>query len=908
MGWMLNDYQQKRDFGRTPEPAPHPARPSVGPLIFVVQKHNARRLHYDFRLEAEGVLKSWPIPKGPSLDPRVKRLAMMVEDHPLDYASFEGVIPKGEYGAGEVVVWDAGTYSPEEGGQLWFHDPPEAGRLVREGLDRGKLSVFLRGHKLKGLWTLVRTSRGKGQWLLIKHPDRFANSERDILADERSVLSGLTIADLQSGRLPPKDQRLVVRPGDAAGARPAPPPRTVKPMLATLASRPFSAPGWLFEPKLDGVRAIAIVTGGRVRLLSRRGLDMTPQYPSVAEELAGQPEQSLVLDGEIVALDERGVPSFALLQRRIGLTRAADIQHAENAVPVVYYAFDLLYAGGWDVCAAPLWQRKTLLATILVPTDHVRLLEHFEEDGEEAFEAAVALGFEGVVAKRRDSVYEAGRRSRAWLKVKSTSEAEFVVGGYSAGAGSRAGSFGALLLGYYDDGRLTYAGHVGAGFDEATLASLRRRLETLRQEECPFSSQPSLNAPTVWVRPELVARVRFAQWTPDGRLRSPVFAGLREDKAPAEVRREVPVAPPAGAENRLPAGTVAGVLEQLSEPASEMVIEVEGQEVSLTNLDKEMWPASADRPAITKRDLLIYLARVSPYILPHLRDRPLTLARYPDGARGEGFYQKHWDTALPDFVATVRLWSDSNVGDGDYLMCNNLATLLWLGQIAALELHTWHSRVSPEPDGHHLSRQFAGSEENISGSLLNYPDFVVFDLDPYVFPAGQGDYEGAPINRKAFAKACEVALYLKEILDSLSLSSFVKTSGRRGLHVYVPILRQLDYDAVRAIAGTLGKFLVRAHPRDVTMEWAVEKRRGKVFYDHNQNARGKTLACVYSPRATPEASVSMPLRWEELSGADPADFTMLTVPDRLQETGDLWALLLREKHGLAGLLGQEALP
>ncbi len=900
---MLYEYQQKRDFERTPEPPPKGRAPSEGPLIFVIQKHNARRLHYDFRLEVDGVLKSWPIPKGPSLDPKGRRLAMMVEDHPLEYASFEGVIPRGEYGAGEVIVWDAGTYSPEEDGQLWFHDRGEAERRVREGLEAGKLSLFLRGQKLKGSWALVRTRRGENQWLLIKHRDAFATSDEDVLTRERSVLSGLTIEDLKAGHMPPRGQRLIVRPQDAAGARQAPLRLAVKPMLATLAEGPFSAPGWFFEPKLDGVRAIAIVADGRVRLLSRRGLDMAAQYPSLAGELAQQPAGSLVFDGEIVALDERGVPSFHLLQQRLGLTRPADIQRAESAIPVVYYVFDLLYAEGWDLCAAPLWQRKALLSALLAPRNGVRLLEHFEEDGEEAYEAAVALGFEGVVAKRKDSLYEAGRRSRAWLKVKKTLEDEFVIGGYSAGAGSRAGSFGALLLGYYEDGRLTYAGHVGAGFDDSALASLRQRLDRLRAEECPFAEEPPLNAPTTWVRPKLVARVRFAQWTPDGRLRSPVFVGLREDKAPAEVRREAPAPPPPGAVHSLPAQTVHGVLEQLARPAGELALRVEGYEISLTNLDKEMWPALDGRPALTKRDLLAYLARVSPYILSHLRNRPLTLARYPDGIRGEGFYQKHWDAPLPEFVATVRLWSDSNAGDGDYLMCNNLPTLLWLGQMGTLELHTWYSRIDPEPDGYHLSLEFAGSEEKIRGSLLNYPDFIVFDLDPYVAQPGE---PGA--SRKAFAKTCEVALYLKELLDSLSLSSFLKTSGRAGLHVYVPIQRRLDYDAARAVAETLGRFLVRAHPRDVTMEWTVAKRRGKVFYDHNQNARGKTLASVYSPRATPEASVSMPLRWDELANAHPADFTIVTAPARLEDAGDLWARILEEKHDLAGLLAEPASP
>ena len=345
------------------------------------------------------------------------------------------------------------------------------------------------------------------------------------------------------------------------------------------------------------------------------------------------------------------------------------------------------------------------------------------------------------------------------------------------------------------------------------------------------------------------------------------------------------------------------MLSQLADDRDEFTLKVGGHKVPVTNLNKELWPATGDQRALTKRDLLVYLARVSRFVLPHLKDRPLTLTRYPNGITQQHFYQKHWQGKLPPFVDTVSLYSGHNEGDGDYLMCNNLSTLLWLGQLADIELHTWYSRVSPEPDGHHLPATFTGSDETIRNSLLNYPDFIVFDLDPYIYSGAEAKGEEPQLNRSAFAKTCEVALWLKEILDALSLSSFVKTTGRTGLHVYVPILRQLDYSAVRSACETIGKFLVRAHPRDITMEWSVEKRTGKVFYDHNQNVRGKTLASLYSPRPSPHAGVSMPILWDELGSVYPTDFTILTSPDRLEGTGDLWTDILKEKHDFESLLG-----
>jgi bifunctional non-homologous end joining protein LigD len=903
----LEAYDEKRDFARTAEPPPKLPATGEGPLTFVVQKHAARQLHYDFRLELDGVLKSWSVPRGPSLDTDDKRLAVMVEDHPLDYASFEGIIPKGEYGAGQVIVWDNGTYSPDEGGYS-FADRAEAEERMRLDLAGGKLSITLRGHKLKGSWTLVKMQRGEHDWLLIKHRDAIADAERDITGEDRSVVCGLSIEDLKNGHLPPQRGLEPVAFAALPNVRRAPLPEALAPMLATPASKPFSDPAWLFEPKLDGVRTIAILRDSKLRLLSRRGLEVAHQYPALAAELAEQPAGELVLDGEIVAPDEDGRPSFELLQQRLNLTREADIRRAEAEIAVLYFAFDCLHIDGYDLRRVPLEHRRAVLERVLAPSDRVRLLEQFAGEGEAAYNAAVDLGLEGVVAKRRAGSYRDGQRSPDWLKIKSTQSDEFVVGGYTAGQGNRAETFGALLLGQYEDGKLVYRGSVGSGFDDRTLASLRERLDAIAREARTFTEEPSMvKGPITWVEPELVAEVKFAQRTNDGLLRAPVFLRLRDDM-PAQQAQHVEVVAPVSTASQAaqpaPAtqADVDDLLAQLAQKKDKLTLVVQGHKVPVTNLDKEFWPKLGRQRALTKRDLLVYLTQVSPVLLPHLRDRPLTLTRYPNGIAAGHFYQKHIEQPRPEFAETVRVFSSHNEGDSDYLLCNNLPTLLWLGQLADLELHTWYSRVSPEPDGHGLGTEFWGSEEQIDASLLNYPDFIVLDLDPYIYSGREARGEEPELNKKAFAKTREVALWLKDILDTLGLSSFLKTSGRTGLHIYAPILRNLDYDVARAAAEAIGKFLLQQHPRDVTMEWTVDKRAGKVFFDHNQNVRGKTLASVYSPRPLPEAAVSMPLRWDELADVYPTDFTLLTAPQRIAEVGDLWSGILDAKKDLAAML------
>ena len=888
---MLDEYQKKRDFQHTPEPQ-MAGKTRGSALIFVVQKHSARQLHYDFRLEVDGVLKSWAVAKGPSLDPGTKRLAVMVEDHPLDYAGFEGIIPAGQYGGGQVIIWDRGTYSPDEDGELHFGDRDAADKMMRQGLASGKISVTLRGEKLKGSWTLVRMQKIEKNWLLIKHRDEYANSSRDVLAAEKSAVSGLTVADLKTGRLPGKDPAPALKPGEITGAAKKTIPTVISPMLASLAAAPFSDDKWLFEPKLDGFRTLAFLNRGKARLQSRNGLDVTSHYRTLVQSLEKQPASQLVLDGEIIALDARGKLCFQCLQGYLKSINRLSKDKIEAPSAIIYYVFDILYLDGYDLKKVPLQERKELLQSVVVPDKNVHLVEHFARDGETVYRAAIANGMEGVVAKRQDSMYEEGKRAKSWLKIKAHSSDEFVICGYTPGTGSRVKTFGALVLGYYDaKNELRPAGNVGTGFDDDLLQSLKKQLDKITIKNSPFHVEIEGAAQIIWVRPELVAEIKFAEWTKDGRLRAPVFHRLRDDKPLAGVHpAQVIETDPQNAQR----STVKNIkqpdnwLSQLDNKETNFIVEAAEQKVSLSNLDKILWPERAGQKAVTKRALIIYLAKVSPYLLPHLKDRPLSLSRYPDGVDGEHFFQKHY-SPVPDFVETVPL-SSHDTPKQEYLLCNNPATLLWLGQIADIELHIWFSRTKPGPDFKVATRSKKGAD-----FYADYPDFLIFDIDPYIYSGKEAAGHEPELNRMAFRQTCRVALLVKQTLDKFSCPSFVKTSGKTGLHVFIPIERQLDFHGTHELAEKLSKFLQQKYPDLITTDWAVEKRKGKIFLDYNQNVRGKTLASIYSPRPAPGATVSVPLRWDELDRIYPADFTIANVPDRLAKLGDLWANILDAK-------------
>jgi bifunctional non-homologous end joining protein LigD len=642
----------------------------------------------------------------------------------------------------------------------------------------------------------------------------------------------------------------------------------------------------MWEPKLDGYRVLAFVSADGVKLRSRRGLELAADFPKLAAEL-GKQDAPMILDGEVVAFDGAGRPSFHAMQDR----RPGDL--------AVFYGFDLLWFAGVDLRAHPYAERRRYLAQCLLPSPHVQLV-HAQEDGVALADAALASGFEGVVGKRKDSRYQAGKRSPAWLKVKPVKTAEFVVGGYTMGKGSRA-PLGALLVGHWDDGRLVYASHVGSGFDERSLKQVRARLEPLRRKTCPFAGTPELNAPTTWLEPRLVAELEYHSWTDDGHLRAPVFLRLRDDVDPKRVRR-------ASAAPAAPASEVEDVVRQLEAPKAALTLAVGAERIKLTHLDRVYWPAHAAlrQSALTKRDLLRYLARVSPFMLPHLADRPLTLIRMPEGIDGERFFQKHWPQARPDFVDTLTVHSEHKDEDHEVLVCNNLATLLWLAQSGALEFHVWHSRAKPGADTDVTSTDFA-TGEGLDASILSYPDYVVFDIDPYIYSGQEAPGAEPELNTVAFEKGKEVAFRLRELLNTMRLEPIVKTSGKTGLHVFVPIRRTLDFAAARHVSELVGRHLVRLHPKEITQEWSVPKRTGKIFMDYNMNVRGKTLNAAYSPRGAPGAPVSMPLGWEELAKAHPLDFRITNAAVRLAEAGDRWSDVLERKQSLEEAL-QHASP
>jgi len=604
--------------------------------------------------------------------------------------------------------------------------------------------------------------------------------------------------------------------------------------------------------------------------------------------LAEQGACGMVIDAELVAFDADGKPSFNALQ---------------NAGPTTASAlggFDLLHFAGMDLRAAPYEDRRRYLAQCLMPTPLLQLV-HASDDGVALHEAAVASGFEGVVGKRRDSRYESGKRSACWVKVKPMRTGEFVIGGYTRGKGSRT-SLGSLIVGYRDKGKLRYASHVGSGFDAKTLDRVRAQLEALACKDCPFAEKPELNGPAVWTKPALVAEVSYQGWTEDGRLRAPVFVRMRDDVAPAKVRRSdsAPASPAGEADDPI----IRSIVEQLENRKAAFTLSVGKETIALSNLDRVYWPAdpALQQPALTKRDLLRYLAQVSPYMIAHLADRPLTMIRMPSGIRGQRFFQKHWEQERPAFVEEITVFSGHKDESHQYLLCNNLATLLWLGQSGTLEFHIWHSRAKPGPDTANRETDYATSLESLEASILNFPDYVVFDIDPYIYSGKEAPGAEPELNTVAFEKGKEVAFRLREVLEGLRLEAVVKTSGKTGLHIFVPIRRTLDFDAARHVSELVGRHLVAGNPKDVTVEWSIPKRTGKIFMDYNMNVRGKTLNVAYSPRGEPGAPVSMPLTWEELAGAHPLDFRLTNAAARVAKLGDRWADVLERKQDLEGAL------
>ncbi len=923
----LEAYRRKRAFQRTPEPEGRVAK-GTGQPRFVVQEHHATRRHWDFRLEMAGTLKSWAVPKGPTLDPNEKRLAVPVEDHPLEYMDFEGIIPKGNYGAGTVMVWDRGTYDSVDGEPL-------------RGYEQGKLVVRLEGQKLRGEFHLVRTKMGgETQWLMFKKRDDDAVEGWTLPDPSVSVKTGRTIQQIageetsrwhstqETGDPGTRDRgkakrtRARHRPSPAArkelkvlkldtpGRDPF--PAEVKPTLATLVEEPFDRANWLFEIKWDGIRAIAYLRRSgaeqQATIRSRGGHVINEQFPDVLAALYELNLPNAVLDGEIVALDRQGRSSFPLLQQRATLTGAA-------RPPIAYYVFDLLYLDGHLLLDHPLRDRRRALEAILPEHPLVRLSEAVPEAGKTFYAAAQTLGVEGIMAKRIDSPYQPGKRTTDWLKLKVTQRLEAVIGGYTKGLGGRAKTFGAVLLGaYVEGGGLRYVGHCGGGFTDVELRRVLNLLRQRRQHACPFDTVPPSNEEPTWVRPDLVAEVEYAGWTTEGMLRFPVYKGLRDDKAARDVKLERPI--PAAqlmetgtgeeagggrgaAPARAPVATMAKPAVKASKPRKkhplETVLEEEGLRVELTNLDKVFWP----QRGYTKADLIQYYLHVAPLILPHLHDRPVTLRRFPNGVSGESFYQKDVPEA-PDFVERVEILSESSRDTMAAPVCNNVETLLWLAQIADIEMHPWFSRITAMKRGERAGAAgtaFAGSADTLRESVLNRPDFVVFDIDPYLFPddklpqrKGEKDPD---YSRRGFDAARDAAFLVRGVLRQLKLDGFLKTSGKTGLHVFVPLARRYRFEQTHEFAKTVAQYLESRHPRQLTTAWAAEKRVGKVFLDYNQNRLGATLASAYSVRPTPEATVSLPIAWKDLErDFDPLGFTLKSVPDHMKRRKDPWAGIL----------------
>jgi len=910
----LEAYRRKRKFQQTPEPAGRPKKSgaisrSKAPR-FVVQEHHATRRHWDFRLEMGGVLKSWAVPKGPTYDPAEKRLAVPVEDHPVDYMEFEGVIPEGNYGAGTVMVWDLGTYEVVEG------DPEPA-------CANGKLTLILQGHRLRGEFHLVRTKMGgEVQWLMFKKRDADAVAGWTLPDPSTSVKTGRTIEQIRADagaqwssgnpragsstrskepRAVPSRTRKTLQALKLHAPGKDPYPRDIKPMLATLVDAPFDDSAWLFEIKWDGVRAMAFLRrhGPRreVTLRSRGGMTLNAQFPEVVEGLYAQNLPDAILDGEIVALDTGGRAHFQLLQSRV---QGRNGSRPGPAPLIAYYAFDVLYFNGHGLLDRPLADRRQVLDSVLHPTQVIRVSAAVPERGIAFYRAAQDLGVEGIVAKRRAAPYRPGERAKTWLKIKVTQRMEAVIGGFTRGRGARAKTFGAVLLGVYDAaGHLQYIGHCGGGFTDAELRRLANLLQARVEAACPFAQVPPSNDAVTWVRPELVMEVEYAGWTNDGLLRVPVYKGLRTDKPARDVTLELPEARTRGTEEARGTNEAPGPRPEARASAGRLDGAPAGAE--FTNLEKIFWP----QRGYTKGDLIRYYLEVAPQILPHLRDRPVTLRRFPNGIAGETFYQKDYPDA-PPFVETVRIWTESEKKTLVAPLCNNLETLAWLAQLANIEIHTWFSRTTPVRRAERAGAAFAASEQALRASTLNRPDYVVFDIDPYLFPDNklpQRKGEKDPdYSRRGFDAATEAALLLRDVLRRLKLDGFVKTSGKTGLHLFVPIVRRYTFEQTHAFAKTVTQYLERLHPHKVTTAWAAEQRVGKVFLDYNQNRLGATLASAYSVRPTPEAAVSLPITWKELQrGLDPLAFTLGTVPALMKRRKDPWRDVLStpqllEKH------------
>ncbi|HEX5592068.1 MAG TPA: DNA ligase D [Solirubrobacterales bacterium] len=794
---QLCEYARKRDFRRTPEPAPE-RRAETEAARFVVQEHSARRLHWDLRLEHEGVAASWAIPNGIPETPDENRKAVHTEDHPLEYLSWEGEIPEGEYGAGTMVVWDSGTYELEK----W-----EAGKVV----------VEFHGEKLRGRYALFRAGKSEKDWMIhrIDPPER----ERD------------------------------------------PFPENLVPMLARLSTLPRDDGKWAVEVKWDGIRALAYCRPGRVQLQTRNLNDVSVQYPEVRRISRALGAHDAVLDGEIVAFDENGKPSFERMQQRIHNTDENVIRRRMKTHPVVYVIFDLLYLDGEDLTCEPYTRRRELLEGLELAGDAWQTPGYSVGHAEELLAASKEQGLEGVMLKRVDSLYCPGKRTGTWLKVKNVSRQEMVIGGWTPGEGRRKEHLGALLVGYFErvGGKpaLRYAGKVGTGFKAADLTAITARLSPLERKTSPFGAGPKPPKGAHFVEPRLVAEIEFREMTGEKQLRHAAYKGMREDKSADEVVLEQATDPQGESLTS----------RAVKRPRKKAAVTVEGRELELSNLDKVLYPQTG----FTKGELIDWYARIGEVLLPHLRGRPLTLKRYPEGVEGKHFYEKRCPKHRPDWVTTASVWSDRHKGEIDYCVVEDLPTLVWLANLADIELHTSLAKAAE----------------------IERPTAMVFDLDP-----------GAPAD---IVDCCQVAVWLRGLFEQLGLQCYPKTSGSKGMQLYVPLNSDVTYDDTKPFAKAVAETLEKRFPDRVVSQMSKAKRPGKVLIDWSQNDRHKTTVCVYSLRAKERPTVSTPLEWDEVDAAlatgdaEALVFDHAAVLERVEVKGDLFAPLLSEEQTLPAI-------
>ncbi|HEV7780731.1 MAG TPA: DNA ligase D [Chitinophagaceae bacterium] len=888
----LSLYRKKRTFKGTPEPTG--GKGSGKELRFVVQKHDASRLHYDFRLEMNGVLKSWAVPKGPSLNPADKRLAMMVEDHPYDYRDFEGIIPKGNYGAGTVIVWDEGTYESLEGGTRAEQEK----ELLKE-LKKGSVKVRMNGTKLKGEFALVKLkAKEDNAWLLIKHRDKYAK-ETDVTKKDKSVLSGKSItavaktsttiygksngkanriaagrsrktASAKTPKIASTSSRNNARPKKKAPAKgtKAAFPTTIRPMLATLVDKPFDEPGWLYEIKWDGYRAVALMNRGKVDLISRNNKSFNKKFYSVYNALK-EWKINAVVDGEVMVLNEKGIAHFGSLQN----------WRSEADGQLTFYVFDILWLNGYDLTELPLTERKGLLKENLPENDTIRLSESFETSASEFLEAASKMGMEGIMAKKADSIYFPGERTKEWLKIKANKRHEVVIGGFTQNEGSSK-TFSSLLVGVYDGSRLDYIGKVGTGFNEKMQAEMMTKMKKLATTKVPFTEVPDVDKPSrfrpnppkakvTWLKPQLVCEVSYTEITGDGVMRHPSFEGMRTDKKAKDVKKEKAITKKEIIEKtkspveRYTRPVMDKSRKTLLNPTDEtQVRKINGHELKFTNLSKVYWPGEG----YTKRDMLNYYYQVAPYILPYLKDRPQSLNRFPNGINGKSFYQKDVTASAPDWIK-MEPYTTGKGEKKNFLVPEEEASILYMANAGAIEMNPWNSTIHKE----------------------DYPDWCLIDLDPSA--------------KNSFDQVIETAQATKKVLDQLGVTGYAKTSGSTGIHIYIPLGAKYDYDQCQLFGKLVATEVHRMLPAFTSIERMTRNRKNKLYVDYLQNRPKATLAAPYSLRPKPGATVSMPLYWKEVKkGLAMKDFTIKNAIARIKSEGDIFKPVLKKGIDLDKIL------